>query len=155
MPVLMLTARAEDVDQIIGLELGADDYLTKPFNPRELVARVKASCAARRREAARRSKELTYGELMIDAGKREVRRRHEIQLAPKEFDLLWQLLDHRGASHPRAASRSGLGLRLRRRPRTVDAHVRQIEKLGDASWILTVWGVGYKFASERTSAPPA
>jgi DNA-binding response OmpR family regulator len=97
-PILMLTARDEDVDKIIGLEVGADDYLTKPFNPRELVARVKS--VLRRAGPERRRdemKELHHGELSINAGKREVYvGDDEIQLAPKEFDLLWELLDHRG-----------------------------------------------------------
>src|SRR5918996_2492790 len=97
-PILMLTARDEDVDKIIGLEVGADDYMTKPFNPRELVARVK-SVLRRAAPERRRSetKQLRHGELVIDAGRREVKvGEQEIQLAPKEFDLLWELLDHRG-----------------------------------------------------------
>src|SRR5205823_14850551 len=97
-PILMLTARDEDVDKIIGLEVGADDYLTKPFNPRELVARIKS--ILRRSSPERRqieSKQITHGDLFVDAGRREVRvGEEEIQLAPKEFDLLWELLDHRG-----------------------------------------------------------
>jgi DNA-binding response OmpR family regulator len=89
-PILMLTARDEDVDKIIGLEVGADDYMTKPFNPRELVARVKSIL----RRAAPDRKELEtetirHGDLFIDAGRREVKVGDEdIQLAPKEFDLL-------------------------------------------------------------------
>src|SRR3977135_3336107 len=102
-PILMLTARDEDVDKIIGLEVGADDYLTKPFNPRELVARVKSilhRSAPERRE--RGSEPLEHGDLHIDAGRREVKvGDEEIQLAPKEFDLLWELLDHRGLVLPR------------------------------------------------------
>src|SRR5436189_2643197 len=86
-PILMLTARDEDVDKIIGLEVGADDYLTKPFNPRELVARVKSilrRAAPARRE--RESAEITHGDLHVDAGRREVHvGGEEIQLAPKEF----------------------------------------------------------------------
>src|SRR5215210_2391544 len=97
-PILMLTARDEDVDKIIGLEVGADDYLTKPFNPRELVARVKS--VLRRATPARQDPEsatIQHGELHVDAGRREVKvGETEIQLAPKEFDLLWELLDHRG-----------------------------------------------------------
>ena len=97
-PILMLTARDEDVDKIIGLEVGADDYLTKPFNPRELVARVKS--ILRRATPERRDREsevIEHGDLHIDAGRREVHvGDEEIQLAPKEFDLLWELLDHRG-----------------------------------------------------------
>ena len=97
-PILMLTARDEDVDKIIGLEVGADDYMTKPFNPRELVARVKS--ILRRSSPDRKEPEssvLQHGDLVIDAGRREVKvDGQEIQLAPKEFDLLWELLDHRG-----------------------------------------------------------
>src|SRR5438876_7821670 len=98
LPVLMLTARDEDVDKIIGLEVGADDYMTKPFNPRELVARVRS--VLRRTTTDRKDLEtavITHGDLVVDAGRREVRvNEEEIQLAPKEFDLLWELLDHRG-----------------------------------------------------------
>ena len=94
----MLTARDEDIDKIIGLEVGADDYMTKPFNPRELVARVKS--ILRRAAPERRrpeSEELQHGDLTINSGKREVHvGDEEIRLAPKEFDLLWELLDHRG-----------------------------------------------------------
>ncbi|HZB22476.1 MAG TPA: response regulator transcription factor, partial [Gaiellaceae bacterium] len=90
-PILMLTARDEDVDKIIGLEVGADDYLTKPFNPRELVARVKS--ILRRATPEKRqieSAQLRHGDLLVDAGRREVRvGEEEVQLAPKEFDLLW------------------------------------------------------------------
>jgi DNA-binding response OmpR family regulator len=158
-PILMLTARDEDVDKIIGLEVGADDYLTKPFNPRELVARVKS--VLRRAGPERRrdeSKELRHGDLTIDAGKREVHvGDEEIQLAPKEFDLLWELLDHRGLVLTRDQLLERVwGYTFAGDTRTVDVHVRQVRrKLGDASPIVTVWGVGYKVASERTSAPAA
>ena len=156
-PILMLTARDEDVDKIIGLEVGADDYLTKPFNPRELVARVKSvlrrSGPERRRDEM---KELHHGELSINAGKREVYvGDDEIQLAPKEFDLLWELLDHRGLVLTRDQLLERVwGYTFAGDTRTVDVHVRQVRrKLGDASPIVTVWGVGYKVASERTAAP--
>ena len=155
-PILMLTARDEDIDKIIGLEVGADDYMTKPFNPRELVARVKS--ILRRAAPERRrteSEELQHGDLTINAGKREVHvGDEEIRLAPKEFDLLWELLDHRGI----VLTRDQLLERVWRYTfagdtRTVDVHVRQIRrKLGDASPIVTVWGVGYKVASDRATA---
>ena len=98
LPVLMLTARDEDVDKIIGLEVGADDYLTKPFNPRELVARVKSILRRAAPERKRpESREIKHGDLVVNSGSREVHvGDEEIQLAPKEFDLLWELLDHRG-----------------------------------------------------------
>jgi DNA-binding response OmpR family regulator len=155
-PILMLTARDEDIDKIIGLEVGADDYMTKPFNPRELVARVKS--ILRRAAPERRrteSDELHHGELTINAGKREVHvGDEEIRLAPKEFDLLWELLDHRGIVLTRDQLLERVwGYTFAGDTRTVDVHVRQIRrKLGDASPIVTVWGVGYKVASDRTAA---
>jgi len=148
-PVLMLTARDEDVDKIIGLEVGADDYMTKPFNPRELVARVKSilrrSTPDRRKEPE--SAVLQHGQLVIDAGRREVKvGDEEVQLAPKEFDLLWELLDHRGLVLTRDQLLERVwGYTFAGDTRTVDVHVRQLRrKLGEASPIVTVWGVGYK-----------
>ena len=147
-PILMLTARDEDVDKIIGLEVGADDYLTKPFNPRELVARVKSvlrrSAPERRRDV---EEELHHGDLSINAGRREVKvGEEEIQLAPKEFDLLWELLDHTGLVLTRDQLLERVwGYTFAGDTRTVDVHVRQLRrKLGEASPIVTVWGVGYK-----------
>ena len=155
-PILMLTARDEDVDKIIGLEVGADDYMTKPFNPRELVARVK-SVLRRAAPERRRSEtaELSHGDLVINSGKREVHvGDEEMRLAPKEFDLLWELLDHRGIVLTRDQLLERVwGYTFAGDTRTVDVHVRQIRrKLGDASPIVTVWGVGYKVASERSPA---
>jgi len=158
-PILMLTARDEDVDKIIGLEVGADDYLTKPFNPRELVARVKSilrRSVPERREVE--TKEIKHGDLSIDAGRREVRvGDKEIQLAPKEFDLLWELLDHRGLVLTRDQLLERVwGYTFAGDTRTVDVHVRQLRrKLGDASPIVTVWGVGYKVAPARDAAVSA
>jgi two-component system alkaline phosphatase synthesis response regulator PhoP len=156
-PILMLTARDEDVDKIIGLEVGADDYLTKPFNPRELVARVKS--ILRRSTPERRQAEsavIRHGDLVIDAGRREVRvGEEEIQLAPKEFDLLWELLDHRGLVLTRDQLLERVwGYTFAGDTRTVDVHVRQLRrKLGDASPIVTVWGVGYKVSPAKNPAP--
>jgi DNA-binding response OmpR family regulator len=156
-PILMLTARDEDVDKIIGLEVGADDYLTKPFNPRELVARVKS--VLRRSTPERREREnavMVHGDLRIDAGRREVHvEEEEIQLAPKEFDLLWELLDHRGLVLTRDQLLERVwGYTFAGDTRTVDVHVRQLRrKLGDASPIVTVWGVGYKVAPAKDKQP--
>jgi DNA-binding response OmpR family regulator len=155
-PILMLTARDEDVDKIIGLEVGADDYLTKPFNPRELVARVKS--ILRRATPERREREsevIEHGDLRIDAGRREVTvAGDEVQLAPKEFDLLWELLDHRGLVLTRDQLLERVwGYTFAGDTRTVDVHVRQLRrKLGDASPIVTVWGVGYKVSPARDAA---
>jgi DNA-binding response OmpR family regulator len=154
-PILMLTARDEDIDKIIGLEVGADDYMTKPFNPRELVARIKSilrRATPERREAE--TAELRHGELVINSGRREVKvGETEIQLAPKEFDLLWELLDHRGIVLTRDQLLERVwGYTFAGDTRTVDVHVRQLRrKLGDASPIVTVWGVGYKVAPAKES----
>jgi DNA-binding response OmpR family regulator len=151
-PILMLTARDEDVDKIIGLEVGADDYLTKPFNPRELVARVKSILRRSTPERKLESKEIRHGHLAVDAGRREVHvGDQEVQLAPKEFDLLWELLDHRGLVLTRDQLLERVwGYTFAGDTRTVDVHVRQLRrKLGDASPIVTVWGVGYKVAPAK------
>jgi len=158
-PILMLTARDEDVDKIIGLEVGADDYLTKPFNPRELVARVKS--ILRRSTPDRReleSETIQHGDLHVDAGRREVKvGEEEIQLAPKEFDLLWELLDHRGLVLTRDQLLERVwGYTFAGDTRTVDVHVRQLRrKLEDASPIVTVWGVGYKVSPAKDKQPAA
>jgi len=158
-PILMLTARDEDVDKIIGLEVGADDYLTKPFNPRELVARIKS--ILRRSAAERRDLQtevIEHGELRVDSGRREARvAGTEVQLAPKEFDLLWELLDHRGLVLTRDQLLERVwGYTFAGDTRTVDVHVRQLRrKLGEASPIVTVWGVGYKVSTARETSRDA
>ena len=155
-PILMLTARDEDVDKIVGLEVGADDYLTKPFNPRELVARVKSilrRSTPERREA--KTTQIRHGQLLVDSGRREVQvDGTDVQLAPKEFDLLWELLDHNGLVLPRDQLLERVwGYTFAGDTRTVDVHVRQLRrKLGDASPIVTVWGVGYKAAPAKDSS---
>jgi two-component system, OmpR family, alkaline phosphatase synthesis response regulator PhoP len=151
-PILMLTARDDDVDKIVGLEVGADDYLTKPFNPRELVARIK-TILRRSTTTSRRPNEaaMEHGNVRIDAGRREVTVRGEqVQLAPKEFDLLWELLDHRGLVLTRDQLLERVwGYTFAGDTRTVDVHVRQLRrKLGDDCPVATVWGVGYKVADD-------
>jgi two-component system, OmpR family, alkaline phosphatase synthesis response regulator PhoP len=146
LPVLMLTARDEDVDKIIGLEVGADDYMTKPFNPRELVARVRAILRRSAPDSSKReSAVIQHGDLSIDAGRREARvGDQEVQLAPKEFDLLWELLDHRGLVLTRDQLLERVwGYTFAGDTRTVDVHVRQLRrKLGGAWEGVPVWGVG-------------
>ena len=155
-PILMLTARDEDVDKIIGLEVVADDYLTKPFNPRELVARVKSilrRSTPDRKDVA--SAVIQHGDLCIDAGRREAKvGDEEIKLAPKEFDLLWELLDHRGLVLTRDQLLERVwGYTFAGDTRTVDVHVRQLRrKLGEASPVVTVWGVGYKVSPAKEAA---
>jgi DNA-binding response OmpR family regulator len=152
LPVIMLTARGEEADRIVGLELGADDYVTKPFSPRELAARVRT--VLRRAEADTASVErLSYDGLVIDSGTREVTRGEEpLRLTAREFDLLWFL-----ASHPRRVfSREHLmrrvwGYSAALDTGTVTVHMRRLrEKIEDdpshPRHLETVWGVGYRFA---------
>jgi DNA-binding response OmpR family regulator len=158
LPILMLTARDEDVDELIGLEVGANDYVTKPFNPRVLIARVKKLLDRTPDRRELESRVITHGDLTVDAGRREVKvGEQEIQLAPKEFDLLWELLDHRGLVLTRDQLLERVwGYTFAGDTRTVDVHVRQLRrKLGDASPIVTVWGVGYKVGPARQSSPAA
>jgi DNA-binding response OmpR family regulator len=156
LPILMLTARDDDLDKIAGLDAGADDYVTKPFNPRELVARVHA--ILRRSGSEQPDDEirtLEHGDLVLDAGSRECHvGETEIRLAPKEFDLLWELLDHRGLVLTRDQLLERVwGYTFAGDTRTVDVHVRQLrKKLGEASPIVTVWGIGYKAAPAPAGA---
>jgi DNA-binding response OmpR family regulator len=153
LPVIMLTARGEEADRIVGLELGADDYVTKPFSPRELAARVRS--VLRRSTTSQHSDErLTFGDVTLDRASREARKAgQEIRLTAKEFDLLWFL-----ASHPRRVfSRDQLmasvwGYTAELDTGTVTVHVRRIrEKIEDEpsrpAYLETVWGVGYRLAA--------
>jgi DNA-binding response OmpR family regulator len=149
-PIIMLTARDEVTDKVVGLELGADDYLTKPFHPQELVARAKALVRRARLEPDQ-PKLVRAGRLEVDLERHEVRfGEGRIQLRPKEFDLLALLARHPG----RVFQRSELldlvwGYDFPGYTRTVDVHVQQVrEKLAEGGvadpTIQTVWGVGYK-----------
>lgn len=154
-PIIMLTARDDDIDKIVGLEVGADDYVTKPFNARELVARVKA--ILRRAPTAPQpiGGTLSHGAITIDRGRHEVKvDGEEVQLAPKEFDLLWTLLEERGNVLTRDQLLERVwGYTFAGDTRTVDVHVRQLRrKLGDPCPIVTVWGVGYKVGDDAPAA---
>jgi two-component system, OmpR family, alkaline phosphatase synthesis response regulator PhoP len=147
--ILMLTARDEDIDKILGLELGADDYLTKPFNPRELVARVKA--ILRRGERSARVEDtipVHLGDLTIDSARREVRiSAQAIDLRTQEFDLLLTLAEHPGRVLSRELIlQKAWGFDFYGQTRTVDVHVAHLRrKLEESSVkIETVTGVGYK-----------
>ena len=147
-PIVMLTARDGEVDRILGLELGADDYVTKPFSPRELVARVRA--ILRRSEAAtspRRPEVLRVGPVDVDLGRREVRVGDKVvPLAAQEFGLLAFLAENAGLALTRRQLLDGAwGPGWYGDDRTVDVYVRQLrKKLGDALPLATVWGVGYR-----------
>ena len=150
-PVIMLTARGEEADRIVGLELGADDYVTKPFSPRELAARVR-TVLRRSGPSNGPSERIAFGELSLDAGEREVRSMGEVvRLTAREFDLLWFL-----ASHPRRVfSRDQLmlsvwGYAAALDTGTVTVHMRRLrEKIeldpSRPDRLQTVWGVGYRF----------
>jgi DNA-binding response OmpR family regulator len=155
-PIIMLTARDDAVDKVVGLELGADDYVTKPFNPRELVARVRAvlrrSDEARAEPSGPEDTVLELGELRIEVGGREVFVDGErVALTPKEFDLLVTLIESRGIVLNREQLLERVwGFTFLGDSRTIDVHVRQLRrKLGDACPIQTVWGTGYKVAARR------
>jgi len=148
LPVLMLTARDEDVDKILGLELGADDYLTKPFNPRELVARIKAILRRGERLEASAGAALHLDEVVIDPARREVTIDGEaISLRTQEFDLLLTLAEHKGLVLTREQLlEKAWGYDYYGQSRTVDVHVGHLRrKLAKSSLhIETVTGVGYK-----------
>lgn len=152
LPILMLTARDDDIDKIVGLEMGADDYLTKPFNPRELVARVRAILRRSNPVAsAAPGKIRQLGDLTLDPASREASVRGErLNLRAKEFDLLLTLMDHVNI----VLSRDQLldlvwGYEFYGQTRTVDVHVAHLrEKMGASSaQIETVWGMGYKLVN--------
>ncbi len=147
-PVLILSARDDEVDRVLGLELGADDYVTKPFSARELVARVHAIL---RRTALADSHRLPsvveLNGIAIDTGRREVSRHGTIvPLATREFDLLAYFAENQGLALSRRQLLSGVwGADWYGDERTVDVHVRQLrKKLGDDLPLATVWGVGYR-----------
>ncbi len=146
-PIIMLTARSDDVDKIVGLEMGADDYVTKPFNPRELAARVKA-VLRRAHTPPDRDRPLVLGDLVIDPAAREARLAGQVlPLRTKEFDLLWTLAQHAGQVLSREQLLSLVwGYDFPGETRTVDVHIAHLRKhlKGSSVTIETVWGIGYK-----------
>lgn len=151
-PIIMLTARGDDVDRIVGLEVGADDYVSKPFNPRELVARVKA--VLRRSKPVDRTPEpIKVGNLQIDAARREVTvGERQVTLRAKEFDLLLTFVQNLGLVLDRERLLNLVwGFDYLGDSRTIDVHVTWLrEKLtGSTCRIQTVWGVGYKLVNQE------
>jgi two-component system response regulator ResD len=148
-PVIMLTARGEEYDKLAGLESGADDYVVKPFSPRELVARVKAVLARTLPRTQSMGESYVFGDLVIDTASRSVKvGRQEPQLTPKEFDLLVFLVSNKGV----ALSREKILEKVWNydyygEDRTVDTHIKMLRShLGKCrDYIVTVWGIGYKF----------
>ena len=154
-PIIMLTARSQDVDRIVGLELGADDYVTKPFNPRELVARVKA--VLRRAEATPSGQRpLEFASLRVDPARREARAGDRLlKLRSKEFGLLQALVANQGIVLSRERLLNQVwGYDFYGDTRTVDVHIGRLRNklAGSGAAIETVWGVGYKLV--RSEATP-
>lgn len=145
-PVLMLTARDTEIDKVVGLEIGADDYVTKPFSPRELVARVKA-VLRRAEDTPRAPAIISVAGWEVDSGRREVRSTGGDVVRPtaREFDLLWYLAENAGLALSRGQILEAVwGYDYFGETRTVDVHVRQLRKKLDGIPIETVWGVGYR-----------
>lgn len=148
-PIIMLTAKTEDIDKVMGLEFGADDYITKPFSIHELMARIKA--VLRRSELSREVKSITIGDLTVDAERHEVTVGGKvIELSLKEFELLKALAERRGIVMTRDQLLDKVwGIDYDGENRTVDVHIRYLRrKLGDdekeSEYIQTVRGIGYK-----------
>ena len=151
-PVLMLTAKAEEVDRIVGFELGADDYVTKPFSPRELVLRVKAILQRLDLEKEGQ-KTIRAGNLSIDIERHQVSVKDvPVALTSTEFKLLLELISHRGRVQTRGHLLNSVwGYTYEGYARTVDTHVRRLrEKIGPmGDWIETIRGVGYRFREDK------
>lgn len=148
-PVIMLTARDSEIDTIVGLEIGADDYVTKPFSPRELVARVKA-VLRRSEERPTQPTVVEVAGFAVDSGRREVTTPTSTVVRPtaREFDLLLYLARHEGLVLSRAQLLEAVwGYDYFGETRTVDVHIRQLRKKLPDVPIETVWGVGYRFGS--------
>ena len=159
LPIIMITSRSEEMDKILGLELGADDYIVKPFSIRELIARVKANLRSKeaiKEEISKESgpkSELQIGDLKIDFNKRKViLGEHIIELTAKEFDLLSHFAQHPGRSYSRAELLNAVwGYQFSGYEHTVNSHINRlrnkIEKNpAEPIYIKTVWGIGYRFA---------
>ncbi len=148
-PVIMLTARDSEVDKVLGLEMGADDYVTKPFSPRELMARVKA-VLRRAEEPPVKPRIIEVDGFEIDGGRRVVTtpKGEVVQLTAREFDLLWFLAENAGLVLSRSQILEAVwGYEYFGETRTVDVHIRQLRKKLEEVPIETVWGVGYRLGS--------
>jgi two-component system alkaline phosphatase synthesis response regulator PhoP len=152
-PILMLTARVEDHDKIVGLEMGADDYVSKPFNPREVMARIRAVLRRAHGEPAP-PRVIQSGELVMDLDQHHVRLgRQSVHLTPTEFSLLQALAEHPGHALTRLELiEKGLGYSYEGMDRTVDSHIKNLRRKlseagGDTDLIETVFGVGYRLAA--------
>ncbi len=153
-PVIMVTARVEEADRLVGLELGADDYIVKPFSPREVVARVRAVLRRTEGETAR-PETMSAGDLTIDLAKHTVRiKDHPVELTPTEFDLLSVMMQNPGRVFTRLQLLDQVqGQAFEGYERTVDAHIKNLRQKVEPDprnphYLLTVFGVGYKFSED-------
>jgi len=155
-PIIMVTARVEEVDRLLGLELGADDYITKPFSPREVVARVKAVLRRVERVPEISKEVLKVGDLEIDQEAHLVKQSgEELELTPTEFSLLGTMADQPGRAFSRLQLLEAIqGVAYEGYERSIDAHIKNLRaKLGDDSkdphYIETVFGIGYRFKKDQ------
>ncbi len=158
-PIIMLTAKSEEIDRVLGLEIGADDYMTKPFSIRELLARIKA--VIRRTSATAQNEKtissLSFGSLSIDITKRKVLLDQEkIELSPKEFELLVLMASNPGRNYTRSELLNIIwGYNFEGYEHTVNSHINRLRAkiesdMANPNYILTTWGVGYKFNEDIT-----
>ncbi|MBE2234476.1 MAG: response regulator transcription factor, partial [Anaerolinea sp.] len=155
-PIIMVTARVEDTDRIVGLELGADDYVTKPFSPREMVARVRAVLRRTAGALPAPVRLLQDGALALDPGRHEATLNgRPLELTPTEFALLHTLMAHAGHAFTRAELiEQALGYSYEGLDRTVDSHIKNLRRKiepdpANPAIIQTIYGVGYRFQGER------
>lgn len=159
-PIIMLTARSEEIDKVLGLEVGADDYLTKPFSVREFIARAKAIFRRQRMDVAKPSpkrdaKLMQFGNLSIDMEMRKVLLDgKKVELSPKEFELLVLLSSNPGKSYDRSKLLNLIwGYDFQGYEHTVNSHINRLRSkiepdMGNPMFILTTWGIGYRFNEE-------
>jgi two-component system alkaline phosphatase synthesis response regulator PhoP len=156
LPIIMLTARVDDTDKIIGLELGADDYVTKPFNAREVVARIRSVLRRTQQPtAAASARTLHYGDLILDLGRHELRLAEEpLDLTQTEFKLLQIFMENPGYAFTRIdLIEQGLGYNYEGMERTLDSHIKNLRRKIEPdpkspTYIQTVYGVGYRFEGD-------
>lgn len=158
-PIIMLTAKSEEIDRVLGLEMGADDYITKPFSVREFIARVKAVLRRTRMVSEKKEEQqdsiLSFEDLSIDIEKRKVIvRGNKVELSPKEFELLVLMASHPGKSYSRADLLKLIwGYDFEGYEHTVNSHINRLRAkieadMNNPQFIMTTWGVGYKFNEE-------
>ncbi len=153
-PIIMLTARTEEIDRVLGLEMGADDYITKPFSIRELLARIKAVLRRTNRSSTQPENLnlISYSDLNIDVDKRKViLNKEKVELSPKEFELLVLMASNPGRNYTRAELLNIIwGYNFEGYDHTVNSHINRLRAkiesdMANPTYILTTWGVGYKF----------